>query len=432
MKAPRQRFRILKFINPRTGTTSWRVSGIKRNGERVRDNFVDPQEAQLRYTELEGEYHATNGSAALRATRLTDEQVAIAEAGFKRLERDQDLLTAIDHWLRMGKPTSIKESPRIDEAFEQFKTWLEGTPELRDKTKTNLRNRVGNFIKGSGNRRVSDVMPDHIETYLATRNVSPDTKDADCRAISSFFTWCMKGKRHWCTNNPCYAVEIEGRTGDDDREPVVLAVEDCERLLRAAESYEKGKLVPYVVLCLFGGLRPFEAARLTWEQVNLVDKKIRLRGQQTKTGKGRMVVICPTLRAWLKRYKGIDAIYRPAFDPALRDLRAGIGYGEPTKEFPDLKPWVPDVLRHTAISHYFRATGSYGRTAEQFGNSESIIKKHYQSRVSSKDTKRFYALRPLPAKPAKAKQKRAKAAKQAPKAAPAAANVVPLPVQAAA
>ena len=75
-------------------------------------------------------------------------------------------------------------------------------------------------------------------------------------------------------------------------------------------------------------------------------------------------------------------------------MRASIGYGEPTKENPDLKPWVPDVLRHTAISHYFRATGSYGRTAEQFGNSESIIKKHYQSRVSSKDTKRFYALRP--------------------------------------
>ena len=51
----------------------------------------------------------------------------------------------------------------------------------------------------------------------------PNTKDANCRAISSFFTWCMKGKRHWCINNPCYAVEIEGRTDDDDREPVVLA-----------------------------------------------------------------------------------------------------------------------------------------------------------------------------------------------------------------
>ena len=47
---------------------------------------------------------------------------------------------------------------------------------------------------------------------------------------------------------------------------------------------------------------------------------------------------------------------------------------------------MPDVLRHTAISHYFRATASYGRTAEQVGNLASIIKKHYQSRVSSKKT----------------------------------------------
>ena len=78
----------------------------------------------------------------------------------------------------------------------------------------------------------------------------------------------------------------------------------------------------------------------------------------------------------------------------MRRLRASIGYGESTKENPDLKPWVLDILRRTAISHYFRASGSYARTVEQFGNSESIIKKHSQSRVSSKDTKRFYALRP--------------------------------------
>ena len=208
-----------------------------------------------------------------------------------------------------------------------------------------------------------------------------------------------------------------------------LPVDECERLLRAAEGFESGKLVPYLALCLFGGLRPFEAARLTWEQVNLVDKEIRLKGQQTKTGKGRVVVICPTLKAWLSRYKGIDEIHRPAFGLHLRKVRASVGYGEPTKENPDLKPWVSDVLRHTAISHYFRATGSYGRTAEQFGNSESIIKKHYQSRVSSKDTKRFYALRPLPAKPAK---RRGGTQRRARKTAPPAANVVALPVQAAA
>jgi hypothetical protein len=109
----------------------------------------------------------------------------------------------------------------------------------------NLRNRVRNFVNAVQNMRVTDVLPDHIEKYLATRNVSADTKDADCRAVSSFFTWCMKGKRHWAVNNSCFAVEIEGASDDDAHEPVVLPVTDCERLLRAAEAFGNGRLVPY-------------------------------------------------------------------------------------------------------------------------------------------------------------------------------------------
>ena len=57
-------------------------------------------------------------------------------------------------------------------------------------TKLNLRRRVTNFVKGVGNKRVIDVVPEHVEQYLASRNVSPITKDADRRAVSSFFVWC--------------------------------------------------------------------------------------------------------------------------------------------------------------------------------------------------------------------------------------------------
>jgi integrase len=394
MKAPKARFRILPFTNPRTGTPSWRVTGTRRNGERIRENFAAAQEAQFRHTELEAEFHAANGVAALRATRLSDEQVGIAEAAFKRLERDEDLLTAVDHWLRTGKPASMKESPRLDEAMAAYLAWLQTTTELRDKTKENLRARVKQFVARMPNMRVVDVLPEHLEHFLAQLNISQDSKNWYRKRLSSFFAWCMKGKRHWCVNNPCYAVEIEGLRREDDREPVVLPVKECRELLRAAERFEKGRLVPYVALCLFGGLRPNEAARVTWAQVNLVDHEIRLTGAQTKTGQGRLVTVEPTLKAWLSRYHGKDEIYRAAYELELRELREQIGYGPKTEAKPHLKPWVPDVLRHTAISHYFRQTGSYGRTAEQFGNSESIIKRHYQGRVSSADTKRFYALRP--------------------------------------
>ena len=160
-----------------------------------------------------------------------------------------------------------------------------------------------------------------------------------------------------------------------------------------------GHLVAYVALCLFGGLRPSEAARLTWDQVNLTDGEIRLKGMQTKTGKGRIVVICKTLKAWLSKYRKAGEIYRSPYDAELKKVRANIGYGPKTEAQPDLNPWVPDVLRHTAISQYFRLTGSYGRTAEQFGNSEGIIKKQYQGRVTSAETKVFYALRPKVAAP---------------------------------
>ena len=394
MKAPKARFKILPYTNPRTNTVSWRVTGTRRNGERIRENFARAEEAQYRHTELEGEFHAANGVAALRATRLTDEQVGIAEAAFKRLEQDQDLITAVDHWLRTGKPKSIKESPRLDEASKEFLEWLKTTTELRPKTKENLRGRVSHLVKNMGNLRVTDVLPEHIEKYLVNLKISQDSKNGYRKKLSTFFSWCMKGKRHWCVNNPCYAVVIEGLTSDDDREPVVLPVSECETLLRKAEQFEKGQLVPYVALCLFGGLRPTEAARLKWDQVNLTDGEIRLKGTQTKTGKGRLVTIDETLKAWLRRYRKAGEIYRAKYEMDLKQLRASIGYGTPTEENPDLKPWVPDVLRHTAISHYFRLTGSYGRTAEQFGNSEGIIKKHYQGRVSSADTKQFYALRP--------------------------------------
>ena len=266
-------------------------------------------------------------------------------------------------------------------------------------------------------------------SYLDKRSkVSVATKINDRLAVSRFFSWCMERKRRWTAINPCHAVRLEK---DERPPPAVLDIEECGKLLRAAERHRRGRLAPYVAVCLFGGLRPFEAARLTPAQVNLKDREIRLEANQTKTKRPRVVAICETLASWLEKYKDkpfYPANWRKDFDK----LKVSIGYdGRRGNGGEELKPWPDDVLRHTAISHYFRKTGSYGQTAEQFGNSESIIKKHYQSRVSSKHTKRFYALRPMTVKATKAGKNRTKAGKEAPKGAPAA-NVVPLPVKAAA
>jgi len=396
---PQQRFKIVPFINP-SSEKVWRVSGVKRTGERIRENYTDPAGARCRQTELEAEYLARTGEAtALRSTRLSEVQARIAETVFPMLERDDELLTAVNFWRQNRHLHVAVESPRIDDAVDQYLAWLENGAPFRDATKRHWKTRMNVFKNGISNHRVAEITPEILENFLAKRNTSPAGKDTDRRAISRFFSWCIERPRRWAVSNPASVVRIDQ---GEKAPPAILTLDDCEKLFSAAKKYKRGLLVPYVAVCLIGGLRPDEAKRLTWQAVNLNDKEIRLESNQTKTKTPRVVKIHPTLAAWLKAYEGksfFPVNWRKHFDAVK--ARAGFtGRIDPEAEADKKngKTFPHDVMRHTAISHFFRDCGSYGLTAEQFGNSEAIIKKHYQSRVSSADTKKFYSIEPKAAK----------------------------------
>jgi integrase len=416
--ALRQRFTVRPFTN-HGGSQAWRVEGTPRHGPRIRENFADLDMARQRQIQLESEFHSRtqDAEADRRATKLTDIQLRLCEAALFKLDCDDDLLPAVDYWLRHGKQKAVAESPRLDEAFEKFKAWLDGKPDengngictLREHSRNGLRIRVNIFCNSVSNLRVNDITPDTVEDFIGKLKVSPTTKDNYRRAVSRFFSWCIARPRRWTTVNPCREIRIEK---GERQPPAILTVAQCKALLKAAEP--KG-LAPFISVCLFAGLRPFEAQRLAWQAVNLKDREIRLEGTQTKTGRPRVVTICDTLAAWLKAYEGkpfFPANWRRSLD-SIKEA-AGVVQRHTAKSktkitkkkkgklvlaygyWKRLVPinWAPDIMRHTAISHYFRKTGSYGQTAEQFGNSESIIKNHYQGRVSSEDTKQFYSLRP--------------------------------------
>src|SRR5439155_21995488 len=98
--------------------------------------------------------------------------------------------------------------------------------------------------------------------------------------------WCIERPRHWMKHNPARDVRV---AKGEKAPPEILSLDECKQLLTASEKFERGRLAPYVALCLFGGLRPFEAARLSWAQVNLADGEVRLEANQTKTGRGRVI-----------------------------------------------------------------------------------------------------------------------------------------------
>jgi hypothetical protein len=112
------RFKIQSFTNPRTGNQSWRVTGMKRDRKRVRENFADQKAAQCRQVALATEFLTGQRETTVQATKRTETQIRLAEAAFIRLENEQDLPHAVEYWLKHGKQ---RKSPR-NSRLHSFKT----------------------------------------------------------------------------------------------------------------------------------------------------------------------------------------------------------------------------------------------------------------------------------------------------------------------
>lgn len=390
----RARFRVLEFRNA-SGSTSWRVQGMTREGRYVRQNFADLQAAQCRRTELEADFQKRRPEdPSVRMTTLSEPQLRLAETAFTQLGKDADLLEAVHWWLKGGRQVQRNAAPRLDEAVAAFMEWLTLAESLRPRTKLNLQGRIAMFANGVPNLPVDQFTPEAVERFLAGRRVAPETRINDRKAISRFFGWCAERPRRWVSGNPAAEVPLQR---PERPPPAILTVDECAALLRSAQAHKGGKMMPYVTLSLFAGLRPWEISRLTWAQIFLADGQIRLDGIQTKTGRPRVIDFGDgpreqgpfnrALRTWLSACEG-----RPIFPPsALKDfaaIRRAAGFGR------GLKPWAPDVMRHTAVSAYVRLVGSYAEAANLFGNSEQIIRTHYFARMTTAAVAEFYALRP--------------------------------------
>lgn len=375
-------FLVTPFTNPCAGSVVYRVSGTL-DGKRVRENFRTRQAAEARRTALEALRLGTQNPESVQATWLSREQLQVAESIFTRIPEVAEVRQAIDFWTTTGKAqaqaTVHAIDLRLNDAVARFNEHLEGAVHLRDGSRRNLRYRVKMFASGLGNVPLARITPETIEAWLDERKAGPTTRDNDRRAVGRFFQWCIERPQRFLAANPAQVVRVHK---PERAEPEIYSMKEVLWLLASARRFRKGRFLKFVVLQLFGGLRPSEALRFKDNQI--VDGHLRLEGKQTKTGTPRACEVDPVLAAWLK-----ICLPGPASDPQ----KSKILWAE-LKRKARLKRWVSDGLRHTAISHYFRRSESFGLTAEWAGNSESIIKKHYKARTAKLDAMRFWNLYP--------------------------------------
>lgn len=383
------KFPVLRSKWPRivdyrkTSLVAFMVDGRYRGSGR-REYIKDLTDAKLRAEQLATQ-RQNQGTAALSFTAR--ETVMAAECSVRLKPFRKTLRDATDFLIaHLERETANFKSPAICVAVAEYLAQRErdvARGDLSEESLKDLRQVTKNLTAHAGHADISAFGPERLRAFLDSFPVSARTRYNIRVRISSLFTFAKR--KGWIAANPCADVSVKVRR----HEIVILSVEEVEQLLRCAEaSKHRDVLVPYVCLCVFASLRPFECQRLDWRQIDFETNHIHVLAHTSKRRESRYVQIEPTLREWLIPYaKASGPIIGRNFRKQFESLLRVAGYGPKRR-------WVADVLRHTGASMLLAIKRNKALVAEELGTSVQVLRKNYIVPILPATAMRFWALSP--------------------------------------
>ena len=384
-----ERFRITEFTN-NSGTKSFRVSGVKPNGKRVRQNFSSRLDAEQRRTDLETEAAGVPATVQLKRTRLTDDQLADAEAAFEAVG-NRKLATIVARYQSIEDRLAARDidvEAAVSFAESHYRSEVTSISILNAQREF-LRSRAGNepktiafyestlrlLLAPEPNKPVHRINVSDLEKILG-RYKNANTKRTHKTAFGVFFNWAVR--HHYCLENPCERLDKLPR---DRSEIATLSLEEVKRLLYAAIRFQEGAAASSIAIGLFAGLRPSEIADLTPEDIT--SRGIRVSGGKLRRKLKRTAPIPPILAKWLKQYPFAG---RPKnWDYILKIL----------KKATNAERWVQDIIRHTSITFQTERDKNEALTAFNCGTSSQMMDRHYRNSVDDDESVRdFWNLSP--------------------------------------
>lgn len=233
------------------------------------------------------------------------------------------------------------------EAAEQY---LRSKPYLRPRTVTERRQiirRLAESLPRLMKKRLSDYTADDCTRMLESAFTTPSARNKARRHLNGLFRYAKQ--RGWCAANPFAGIPPERV---QEKTVTVLSLPQVKALLQALRCPSHRNCAPAVGLMLWAGVRPYEVARLHWEDLDLQEHVLYLRPQHSKTGGARQItlhpVLCRHLHQWLSEQAAPPAPDTPLTPPnwARRWKKLRLTSG--------LNPWREDTLRHTYASYHLK------------------------------------------------------------------------------
>lgn len=356
----------------KNGADYWRVDCGLIDGKRIQKQFATKAAAEAFLSAKAGEKRR-GGVEAL--TFSNDDRLEFTTLKARLAPLGATLSQAVDYFCK-HQPRLIKS---LDEAVaECVVAKLSGG--RRSRYVQGLESYLRMFASGRGAVGVHEITTADIERWFVSRGEANGTLASNLGRLSALFSLCVR--RGYCPVNPCDAVE---RIRIEHKAPAILSVDECERLLAVCVT-RKPKLLGYVALCLFAGVRPEEAEKLDWSSVDLVNRRVVIDAAISKVRNRRVTELSGNAVAWLSLCERSGRVAPWKMDrrkKLVRALRKAAGV-----------QWCQDIMRHTAASHWMASKRDAAFVADQLGNSPRVLLTNYRALVTPEDNAKFAALFP--------------------------------------
>jgi integrase len=244
----------------------------------------------------------------------------------------------------------------------------------------NLRTQLARFAKGREGSPLAEIGPEAVRKWLEpVRNLG--SQSTWINRLSALFSWAKRGG--YITANPCESIE---RVRIETNPVECLTVEQCRDLLEWTRA-ERTRYLALLVLELLCGLRPDEAEKITWADVDLAGGTVTIDASKTKVRTRRIVQLTDSAKAWM-----VEAVRLKAELP-VTDV-SGRRHTRAMRERLGLKAWPMKLLRKTAASYLMAAWQDAGKVADQLGHSPAVLLRNYRALVKREEAERWLALRP--------------------------------------
>lgn len=307
-----------------------------------------------------------------------------------------------------------------------------------------LKYNLGAFAKRfQGN--IEPIVGSEVDAWLRTSGLSPRTRNNIRTSLHTLFKFA-EGRRYLPKDHD----ELKSIPVVNDREGEIEVFTPAEltEILGCASE----RMIPFIVLGAFAGIRHAEIQRLEWKDVRFDDGMIEIGASKAKTASRRLVPILPVLKEWLQEYKepaglvvehrnvafelhmiakkanevrratwakengktkeelaAADAQAKSLRTATKRKLRSQKGEVPPGAQTAEIEGWEPfawkhNALRHSFISYRLAAVKNTAQVALEAGNSPQMIFRHYRELVRPVDAEKWFAVTPKTVAAAKSLQ----------------------------